>query len=152
MNAENAARKQGFADKLAHLIATVHPADRGPYSYREIETGISHLPGAMSAQYISQLKTGARTNPKIHYVEALAEFFGVPPGYFFDDEVTARIDAQIRDLTAWRDTEARDIAQRVAGLGRRDRNAVSNLIDSLKTYDEQPRENRRRRKPDAEPT
>ncbi|MGJ7908238.1 helix-turn-helix domain-containing protein [Actinopolyspora sp. H202] len=152
MSANKAGRENTFAGKLAHLIATVHPPDRGTYSYREIEAGIRHLPGAMSAQYISQLKTGTRTNPKIHYVEALAEFFGVPAGYFFDDEVTERIDAQIADLKTWRDTEARDIAQRFAGLDRRDRNTVSNLIDSLDAYNARPRHQRARRKTDRDHT
>lgn len=140
-------QRRTFADRLAHLIATVHPADREPYSYREIAEAIAHHPGAMTAQYIGQLKTGSRTNPKLHYVQALAEFFGVPLDYFSDDEVATRIDAQIADLTAWRDTEAREIAERVTGLDDRDRAAVFNLIESLRDHEQRPPDQRRRRKP-----
>ena len=50
-------------------------------------------------------------------------------------------------VSAWRDTEARHIAERVVQLNPRDRNTVTNLIDTLRAYDEQPRSNRRRRKP-----
>ncbi|MGH3766763.1 MAG: hypothetical protein ACRDS0_19740 [Pseudonocardiaceae bacterium] len=43
-----------FGDKLASLIETVHPPDRGPYSYREIAAAIAQHPGAMTAAHINQ--------------------------------------------------------------------------------------------------
>lgn len=141
--------RQTFAAKLAQLITTVHPPDRGSYSYREIEAGIKEHPGAMTAAYVHQLATGKQPNPRKHYIEALSAFFGVPPNYFFDDDVAARIDRQITEVTAWRDEEARHIAERVVELGPRDRGAVANLIDNLREYDERPRAQRRRRKPGA---
>ncbi|MGH3826284.1 MAG: XRE family transcriptional regulator [Pseudonocardiaceae bacterium] len=139
--------KPSFGDRLAYLIETVHPPDRGPYSYREIAAGIAEHPGAMTAAHINQLVRGKQPHPRIHYVEALASFFGVPVNYFFDDEVTTRIDDQIAQVSAWRDQEARHIAERVVQLTPRDRNTVTNLIDSMRAYDEQPRATRRRRKP-----
>ncbi|MGH3823721.1 MAG: XRE family transcriptional regulator [Pseudonocardiaceae bacterium] len=142
-------RRQSFAGKLAYLIETVHPPDRGPYSYREIAAGIADHPGAMTAAHINQLVSGKQPHPRIHYVEALASFFGVPVTYFFDDDAAERIAEQITQLSAWRDQEARHIAERVVELDQRDRNTVTNLIDSLRAYDEQPRTTRRRRKPTA---
>ena len=139
--------KRSFGDKLAYLIETVHPPDRGPYSYREIAAGIAAHPGAMTAAHINQLVRGRQPHPRIHYVEALASFFGVPMNYFFDDDVAARINDQIAEVSAWRDKEARRIAERVVELNSRDRKAVTNLIDSLREYDQQPRAIRRRRKP-----
>ena len=59
----------------------------------------------------------------------------------------AQIADQIVQVSAWRDTEARHIAERVVQLNPRDRNTVTNLIDTLRAYDEQPRSSRRRRKP-----
>jgi hypothetical protein len=91
--------RQSFAGKLAYLIETAHPPDRGPVTY------------------------------------------------FFDDDAAAQIADQIAQVSAWRDTEARHIAERVVQLNPRDRNTVTNLIDTLRAYDEQPRSNRRRRKP-----
>ena len=140
-------QQRSFADKLNKLIETVHPPDRGPYSYREIEAGLVGHPGAMTAAYINQLALGKQPHPRIHYVEALASFFGVPVTYFFDDDVTQQIDDQITKVIAWRDEEARHIAERVAALSPRDRHTVTTLIDSLRAYDEQPRDRRKRRKP-----
>ena len=139
--------RQSFAGKLTYLIETVHPPDRGPYSYREIAAGIADHPGTMTAAHINQLVSGKQPHPRIHYVEALASFFGVPVTYFFDEDAAARIADQITQVSAWRDTEARHIAERVVELNSRDRNTVTNLIDSLRAYDEQPRTTRRRRKP-----
>jgi hypothetical protein len=138
--------KRSFGDKLAHLIETVHPPDRGPYSYREIEAGITEHPGSMTAAYINQLVKGRQPHPRIHHVEALASFFGVPTQYFFDDDLATKVDDQLAQVTAWRDEEARHIAERVAELGPRDRATVSHLIDGLREYEQMPRQHRRRRK------
>lgn len=135
-----------FARRLSRLIETVHPPDRGPYSYREIEAGIASHPGAMTAAYINQLARGRSTNPRMRHVEALAWFFGVPVEYFFDEATASRINEQIAEVRVWRDEEARAIAERVVELSSRDRRTVTNLIESLATYDEQPREQRQRRK------
>ena len=141
-----------FAERLRHLIATVHPPDREPYSYREIAAGIASRGGpSMSAQYINQLANGTRgrTGVKSQYVHALAQFFGVPDEYFLDDETAARIDSQLDDLIAWRDKEATEIAQRVMTLSPGARRTVSDLIDSLRAYESERRSQRRRRKPPA---
>jgi len=135
--------RRSFADKLSYLIKTVHPPDRGSYSYREIAAGIADHPGAMTAAHINQLTIGKQPHPRIHHVEALASFFGVPVTYFFDD--AAQIADQITLITVWRDTEARRIAERVVELSPRDRNTVTTLIDTLRAYDEQSRATRRRR-------
>jgi transcriptional regulator with XRE-family HTH domain len=117
--------KPSFGDKLASLIETVHPPDRGPYSYREIAAAIAQHPGAMTAAHISQLVRGKQPHPRIHYLEALASFFGVPVTYFFDDEFTAC------------DEQTRQIAERIRELTPRDRDTVLNLIDSLRADDDE---------------
>jgi transcriptional regulator with XRE-family HTH domain len=128
--------RRSFADKLSYLIATVHPPDRGSYSYREIAAGIADHPGAMTAAHINQLALGKQPHPRIHHVEALVSFFGVPVTYFFDDTAAAQIADHIAQITAWRDTEARRIAERVVELNPRDRNTVTTLIDTLRAYQE----------------
>jgi transcriptional regulator with XRE-family HTH domain len=87
----------------------------------------------MTATHINQLAIGKQPHPRIHHVEALASFFGVPVTYFFDD-AAAHIADQITLISVWRDTEARRIAERVVDLNPRDRTTVTNLIDTLRTY------------------
>lgn len=129
------AEREAFAEKLARLIRTVHPPDRGPYSYREIAAGVHDHPGAMTAAYVQQLANGKQPNPRKHYIEALATYFGVPVSYFFDDKVTRQVDAEIAGVLNWRDTEAGEIAQRINTLSPAGRNAVSTMIDSLAAYE-----------------
>jgi transcriptional regulator with XRE-family HTH domain len=143
----DSAGNSSFAARLTHLIATVHPPDRKPYSYREIAQGVADSTGvSMSATHVQQLAVGARLDPKRSHIQALAQFFGVPVTYFFDDAVAEEIDKQVDDVVAWRDTEARAMAQRAMRLSPRDRETVSTLMDQLNSYDaERPRSGRARK-------
>ncbi|MBN9748639.1 transcriptional regulator [Amycolatopsis sp. A1MSW2902] len=139
-----------FAAKLSRLIATIHPPDRKPYSYRELAAGIADTSNVkVSAGYLNQLATGQRGSPGFDLVSAIAAFFGVPVTYFADDEVTRRIDQQLADLQRYRDSDAQAIAERIMGLDERGRGAVDALVDSLEQYEAQPRSTRRRRKPSS---
>ncbi|MBE1494676.1 transcriptional regulator with XRE-family HTH domain [Amycolatopsis lexingtonensis] len=141
--------ERSFAERLAHLIATVHPPDRKPYSYREIATGVADQTGvSMSATHVQQLAVGARKDPKRSHIQALAQFFGVPVTYFFDEEVAGQVDQQVEDVVAWRDTEARNLAQRAMRLSPRDRETVTALLDQLSSYDDNRSREGRRRKPE----
>jgi transcriptional regulator with XRE-family HTH domain len=131
--------KPSFGDKLAYLIKTVHPSDRGPYSYREIAAGITGHSGAMTAAHINQLVKGKQPYPRIHHIEALASFFGVPVNYFFDDEVTDRVSAQLAALEAERQRRAlnadhedvRLMAMRAGELSEERRKQVMDLLDVI---------------------
>src|SRR5690348_11162592 len=93
-----------FAARLDHLFRTVHPQNRGEYSYREVAKAIEDAHGpTISASYLQQLRTGAKDNPTKRHIEALAGFFGVPAAYFFDDGAAARIDDELLLLAALRD-------------------------------------------------
>jgi transcriptional regulator with XRE-family HTH domain len=153
---EPAPTTRSFAEKFAHLIATIHPPDRDPYTDLEIADVLGK-----SRQYVWQLRTGERGEPRQSLVLEITRFFGVPDDYFVSDEVSATVDAEIDALVAHRDAsgsgqdpregaEVRRLAQRVMGLAPQHRQAVSNLIESLQAYDEQPRARRQRRKPTSE--
>jgi transcriptional regulator with XRE-family HTH domain len=120
-----------FAARLDHLFRTVHPQGRGEYSYREVAKAIDdrHGPTTISASYLNQLRTGVKDNPTKRHIEALAEFFGVPAAYFFDDGAAARIDAELELLAALRDTGVRQIAMRAAGLPPQGLESVRQIIE-----------------------
>ena len=54
----------------------------------------------ISQSYIWQLRKAKKDNPTLKHLQALADFFGVPAAYFFDDEVTARVNQQLDTLRA----------------------------------------------------
>lgn len=127
--------KASFADKLDHLFRTVHPAGRREYTYEEVATGVAeHSPSGttISAQYVWMLRTGKKDNPTKRHIEALAAFFGVPPAYFFDDELSERVDAELEMLSALRDSSVRSLALRSAELSPAAREAIARMIDAAR--------------------
>src|SRR6266487_180714 len=105
-----------LSDKLNHLFLTVHPAGRGPYSNEEVASAVRDTGGpTVSATYIWQLRKGLRDNPTKKHLEALADFFGVSPAYFFDDAESERIADRLALLAMLRDAGARQLAARAAG-------------------------------------
>lgn len=53
--------------------------------------------------YISQLLNGEGDNPTMDKLTYLAQFFGVPVGYFFDDEAGDQVAAELKELKDLRD-------------------------------------------------
>ncbi|MEV0639913.1 helix-turn-helix transcriptional regulator [Streptomyces sp. NPDC050619] len=72
--------------RLNSLFETMHPHGRGPFSNEEVARAIRDQGGDISKQYIAYLRKGERGNPRIHHLDALARFFGVPVSYFFDED------------------------------------------------------------------
>ncbi len=70
----------------------------------------------MSAPYLSQLRSGNRTNPSVATMAALANFFRIKPAYFTDDEYYEKLDKELTWLASMRDEGIRRIAARTVGL------------------------------------
>lgn len=122
-----------LAEKLDHLFHTVRPAGQGEYSFEDVSATVRGRGGpTISASYIWQLRKGARDNPTKKHLEALADFFGVPPSYFLDDAAAGRVDAQLELLTALRDTAVRQMALRASGLTEESISAVAETIERLR--------------------
>jgi transcriptional regulator with XRE-family HTH domain len=121
-----------FAERLTSLIEAGRASGEHPHSYREMSSAIERAGGpAMSPAYIQQLATGKRINPKIHYVEALANLFGVPVNYFFDEPGPER---------AAVGQEAQLMAMRAAELSPEGRRQVMDLLAIVERYEQSERE------------
>lgn len=92
------ARPQTFADKLTRLFEILHPAGGRPLSTRELAARVKEHGGRISAGYISDLRTGKKTNPTMEHIVGIAAAFGVPAGYFIDKEIAERVDAELDRL------------------------------------------------------
>jgi transcriptional regulator with XRE-family HTH domain len=76
-----------LADRVNWLVATVHPAGRGPYSNYEVAALIEEVTGEkVSHNAIWKLRNGQAANPTMRLVSALAQVFGVPPGFFYAEQ------------------------------------------------------------------
>lgn len=124
--------ERAFAGRLDYLFRTVHPVGRGPYTYTEVSNGIRESGITISASAIQQLRTGSNTNPKMQTIAALAGFFGVSPGYFFEDEVAERTRAEIGVVAAMRDADVRRVALRANGLSASSLQMLTTVIDQAR--------------------
>lgn len=130
-----------FAELLDYLFREVHPKGRGPYTYAEVSQGIRDTSGvAISASAIQQLRTGTNTNPKMQTIRALAGFFGVNPGYFFDEAEAERQRAEIQVVAAMRDQGVRRVALRANGLSTSSLHMLNTVIDQARRLEGMPDE------------
>src|SRR2546427_7968433 len=65
-----------LAERVDRLFRTIHPRNRGEYSFEEVAEAIRARGGpTVSATYLWQLRKGLRDNPTKKHLEALADFF-----------------------------------------------------------------------------
>jgi len=105
-----------FAARLNRLFDTVYPPGRGPHTSAEVIAALKSEGITMSAPYLSQLRSGNRTNPSSATMAALAKFFRIKSAYFTDDEYYEKLDKELAWLSTMRDDGVRRIALAAAEL------------------------------------
>lgn len=129
-----------LAEKIDRLFATVHPA-KGSYTHQQVSDAILASGGpTISATYLWQLRYGKRDNPTMQHLEALSAFFGVPAMYFFDDETTERVNAQLELVAALRDAQVRGLLLRTSGLSPQGLAALTDMADHVRRLEGLPDE------------
>ncbi|MFF7653038.1 helix-turn-helix domain-containing protein [Streptomyces sp. NPDC007983] len=82
--------------------------------------------------YLSQLRTGKRSNPSPDLLAALARFFGVSVAYFFDDEVAESVLSEVAAIEALRQAGVRAVAMRAAGMKKENLRAITTIMDQYR--------------------
>ncbi len=137
-----------LAERIDYLFRQVHPRGRGEYTLEEVSAGMRERRGvSITTAYLSQLRNGQRTNPTRDVLEALADFFGVNPSYFFDDEASESIAAQLELYKVLRDAEVRDLALRAADLSPASLRALAGIIEHWRQLEGRPGEEREGHRP-----
>jgi ESX-1-secreted protein regulator len=96
---ENTTNGRSLADKLNYLFTHYTSRDGQEYSNEHVAAAICRRGEVkISQSYIWQLRKSKKDNPTYKHLQALAGFFGVPVSYFFDDEVTDRVEQQLSRL------------------------------------------------------
>ena len=128
-----------LAEKVHHLFGAVRSPEGDEYTHQEVASALQTAGGpTISATYVWQLRKGIRDNPTKHHIEALADFFGVAPSYFFDEEAGQRIDAELDLLVAVRDPSVRALALAADGLSEATLDAVRAIIDNARQLEGLP--------------
>jgi transcriptional regulator with XRE-family HTH domain len=121
-----------FAARLNRLFDTVYPPGRGPHTSAEVIAALKAEGITMSAPYLSQLRSGNRTNPSSATMAALANFFRIKSAYFTDDEYYEKLDKELQWLATMREDGVRRIALRAYGLSPQAQQEVVERIDELR--------------------
>lgn len=128
-----------LAGRLDRLFRSFRRADGSEYTNEEVARALAERGGStISATYVWQLRTGRRDNPTKHHLEALADFFGVSPAYFFDDEAAARIERQLELLAAMNDARVSQIALRSHGLSGASLEAIRGIVENARRLERLP--------------
>ena len=121
-----------FAARLNRLFDTVYPPGRGAHTSAEVIAALKSEGITMSAPYLSQLRSGNRTNPSSATMAALANFFRIKPAYFTDDEYYEKLDKELSWLAAGRDDGVRRIAVRAVGLSAQAQRDIVERVNELR--------------------
>jgi transcriptional regulator with XRE-family HTH domain len=121
-----------FAARLNRLFDTVYPPGRGPHTSAEVIAALKAEGITMSAPYLSQLRSGNRTNPSAATMAALANFFRIKSAYFTDDEYYEKLDRELSWLAAMRDDGLRRIVLGAAELSPEGRQEIAERVDELR--------------------
>lgn len=132
------AAKPALAQRLQRLASTMVPAGASPQTPREIAEATG-----LSPSYVGHLMNGTRENPSQKVIAVLARHFGVPVGYFFDEDDTfARVADQLDKLDLYKvltRKPALQIATRLGDLSDVDLEAVAGIVERFADRHRGPR-------------
>lgn len=116
-----------LAGKLQRLFNSIPRTDgQGWYTNEAMTRELAERGVPVTVQHLSSLRTGRRDNPSARLLAAIADVFGVPLSYFFDEQEERQVAKDLETLARLR---------RVGGLrlrGEIDAEGVLQLIAALK--------------------
>lgn len=94
-----------LAGKLQYLFKTIpQDAGRGWYTNEVVVRELGERGVAVTIQHLSNLRNGRRDNPSARLLGGIAEVFGVPVGYFFNQDEERRVNQELETLSQLRRT------------------------------------------------
>lgn len=122
-----------FDQRLNELIAALYPDERKRPGYARLAKEIRETTGGtISGTYLWELATGKKRNVTLEQLDVLAEFFGVPPEYFLNEETAERVNSQLKLATALRDARVRNLALRAEGLSAESLDALLIMVNEAR--------------------
>ncbi|MEU7725127.1 hypothetical protein AB0B78_07755 [Streptomyces sp. NPDC040724] len=124
---------RGFDQRLNELIAALYPDERKRPGYARLAKEIRETTGGtISGTYLWELARGKKRNVTLEQLDVLAEFFGVPPEYFLNEETAQRVNVQLKLAAALRDARVRNLALRAEGLSAESLDALLIMVDAAR--------------------
>lgn len=127
-----------FAERLNKLFDTVHPPGRRSHTNAEVADALTNSGHPISKPYLSQLRSGQRTNPSNDTMAALARFFKVKPDYFVNDVYAAKIDHDLNLLSQLQGYHLRRLSSRAFDLSEESQNLLATMAAKLRASEGLP--------------
>ncbi|TSE00398.1 helix-turn-helix domain-containing protein [Skermania sp. ID1734] len=121
-----------FATRLNRLFDMAQPVGRKPITNSEVVKALAASGHHISNPYLSQLRSGQRTNPSEATITALARFFKVRPDYFFDDEYADTTEHDLRLVNQLKNRALRQLAVLAFDLSEESRHMLGALAEKLR--------------------
>lgn len=132
-----------LASRLDALFVRIpRPGTEAPWSNDAVAEELTARGINVTAPYLSQLRGGKRTNPSARLLAGIADFFGVPITYFFDDDEHARITSQLDNLAAARDARLSGVLARTHTLSDESLSELAGIIEAVLRLQNQQGESR----------
>jgi len=122
-------RSSGFAQRLNALFEAHLSPDGDAYTLTEVRHATK---GLLSIAYLSMLRSGDITRPRLDKVQLLADFFGVSVSYFTDGVGTDDVEISEALRQALAEPDVRALALRAGELGPDERALYLRLLDYAK--------------------
>lgn len=125
---------------LANKLEALFRSRARPYTNQEVSDGIREQSGAsgttVSASLLQQLRSGAKTNPTVNTVEAIAAFFGVSASHFLSNTREGVLPEEQALLETMRDADVRALALRANGLSPDSLRMVMGVIEQARRLEQ----------------
>ncbi|MEV4125527.1 helix-turn-helix domain-containing protein [Nocardia sp. NPDC049707] len=118
-----------FAERLNKLFETVHPPGRRSHTNAEVADVLTNSGYPISKPYLSQLRSGQRTNPSNETRTALAKFFKVGPDYFVNDVYAAKIDHDLELLSQLQGYHLRRLSSRAFDVSEESQTLLTTMAE-----------------------
>lgn len=126
-----------LADRINDLFATHNPPGERPPTLEAVCKAINEQGAtSLSIGYLSELRRGEVTNPRMDTLKALADYFHVSVSYFFDDEPESK--AELRLLRAMREKNVTDLALKASELDQETLEHIASIIERLEPPSQSP--------------
>ncbi|MGL4744123.1 MAG: hypothetical protein ACRCXL_07000 [Dermatophilaceae bacterium] len=101
-----------LSSRLEHLFATVPNPQGTRYTVEAVVRELGQRGITVTATHLQNMKAGRARNPSARLVGGLAEVFGVPVGYFYDEDEERRVNEQLAALTSLRQAQVSGLVLR----------------------------------------
>jgi hypothetical protein len=118
MGPDERTREQVLADKINLLLDALPGEDGKPLTFTAIQAALQERGFALGRTKWHYLKTAdARGRADTKFLRALAEVFGVDPGFLLheDGPLPAQVERELKMLRSMRRAQVRDFAMRALG-------------------------------------